>query len=78
MAPNALMIQLYEHLQAIEKDYEDGIEFTGFVMTRYSNPPDCFIEDKGVLDPLLKLMSEESQETVNQFVLSLLELVCSI
>ena len=47
-------------------------------MTRYSNPPDCFIEDKGVLDPLLKLMSEESQETVNQFVLSLLELVCSI
>ena len=47
-------------------------------MTRYFNPPDCFIEDKGVLDPLLRLIAEESQETVNQFICSLNELVCSM
>ena len=47
-------------------------------MTRYFNPPDCFIEDKGVLDPLMRLIAEESQETVNQFIHSLHELVCSM
>ena len=50
------MINFSEHLKSIEENREDGIEFTGFVMTRYVNPSDCFIEDKGVLEPLLKLI----------------------
>ena len=72
MSPQILIREFSQHFDKIEDSLEEGYAFTGFLVTRRVNPSDCFIEDIGVLDPLLKLISAENQDVVDKFVHSII------